>query len=305
MTVPLVPLHCPEDETLAAFVDGKLPEEEREAFLEHLASCESCYAVWQGVEDMRKIADTGADQDDAAGRPAAPVTGRFGPGRLVASAAALAAAAALAFVFVPQLLPRRDNTELVRAAGELKIRTTKARLSIDLPYRPTRPVFRSGGENEHRLDPELAPIYQPAAEIAARAEQRRNAATLHDRGLALLLLEEPTEALRALQEAERQGEPDVQLLVDLTAAALAAPPARGREAEQARLALQYATRAWQKAQTPATAWNRALALEKAERGDEAIDGWRAYQQMDPRSQWTVEAGEHIARLTETLALPNS
>jgi anti-sigma factor RsiW len=40
-----VPSQCPSDETLAAYLDGALTEEEREKIEEHLVDCTKCRRV--------------------------------------------------------------------------------------------------------------------------------------------------------------------------------------------------------------------------------------------------------------------
>jgi hypothetical protein len=44
-------LSCPTEETIAAFIDGRLTVEERHDLLEHFYDCEDCYAVF--VETIR------------------------------------------------------------------------------------------------------------------------------------------------------------------------------------------------------------------------------------------------------------
>jgi len=41
---------CPDDEELAAFLDGILPPAERARVVRHLAGCEDCY--WVFVESL-------------------------------------------------------------------------------------------------------------------------------------------------------------------------------------------------------------------------------------------------------------
>jgi Putative zinc-finger len=48
--------HCPSAEDLAAYIDGNLGKEEGQRIIEHLASCEDCYAVY--TETLRFQLDT-------------------------------------------------------------------------------------------------------------------------------------------------------------------------------------------------------------------------------------------------------
>jgi hypothetical protein len=51
---PTVHWHDLEDEDIAAFLDGKLPTEQRARVIEHLASCESCYQVFAGAARFKE-----------------------------------------------------------------------------------------------------------------------------------------------------------------------------------------------------------------------------------------------------------
>jgi hypothetical protein len=85
---------------------------------------------------------------------------------------------------------------------------------------------------------------------------------------------------------------DVDLLTDLAAAYIAA----GKPADVSA-AVKAAERAWALEKTPTTAWNRALALERADRRADSASAWRTYLQMDPSSEWTAEAQRHLDDVT--------
>lgn len=55
---------CPSPEELAAFIDGQLQGAERERIVEHLASCEDCYAVFTGVVDFNEQENPTAEMAD-------------------------------------------------------------------------------------------------------------------------------------------------------------------------------------------------------------------------------------------------
>ena len=77
---------CPDLETIAAYLDGRLGEDERAAIANHLATCESCYFVFSE-----------AAQINAAVAEPTPVPAWWKKPRVVwpGAAAVLAAAAAL------------------------------------------------------------------------------------------------------------------------------------------------------------------------------------------------------------------
>src|SRR3954452_1947053 len=44
----------PSDETLAAFIDGRLDDVTRRRVIEHMTSCDECYAVYLAATEMQK-----------------------------------------------------------------------------------------------------------------------------------------------------------------------------------------------------------------------------------------------------------
>src|SRR5689334_1950252 len=51
MRTPMEHTGFPSDETLAAFIDGRLDEETRERVVEHLGKCSECQDVWLQAVD--------------------------------------------------------------------------------------------------------------------------------------------------------------------------------------------------------------------------------------------------------------
>src|SRR5271167_1758285 len=49
---------CPEPETMAAYLDGRLGRDERAALTSHLAACEDCYFVLKESAQMHLAAAT-------------------------------------------------------------------------------------------------------------------------------------------------------------------------------------------------------------------------------------------------------
>ena len=50
----------PSDETLAAFIDGRLDPEMRRRVVEHMATCPECYDVVLGANEMRSAQSAGS-----------------------------------------------------------------------------------------------------------------------------------------------------------------------------------------------------------------------------------------------------
>ena len=272
---------CPSDETLAAFIDDRLDEKSRLQVLEHAANCGDCRDIVVAGTDY--AASSGADTPKVA-------PGRFGR-RLVPLAVA-AAVLAVVFGVTPireKLLGTNGMTELVKAANSLPERAIDARLSGDFAYKKRKPIYRSAEAPE---DAEPA-VLAAALKIAERAEKNRSPKNLHELGVANILIKDADASVHALEEAARTSTVPPDVLTDLAAAYLT----RNRDGDAQR-AFDAATKAWTLKQTPAAAWNRALALERLERKPEAIAAWRKYLELDPASEWSKEAARRIETLQE-------
>ena len=278
MNAAAVMERCPSEEGLAAFIDGRLDERSRQEVIEHLAECGEC----------RDVVVTANEYGESVQAPQGGevVRGRFQP----LLAPLLAAAAVVAVVFgVPsireRILPKSGMEELVEAANGLPKRPTEARLSGDFVYKP-HSVPRGGTETT-----ELEMEY-----LALRSEERvsRNpsSANLHELGVADLFVQKKRRnAVTILERAAKEKPDSLEVLTDLTAAYLA----RGDEGDYQR-AYETAMKAWSMEQSPITAWNRALALERLDREAEAIAAWQKYLELDPSSEWSAEAKQKIADL---------
>ncbi|MCB1034687.1 MAG: zf-HC2 domain-containing protein, partial [Acidobacteria bacterium] len=165
---------CLDDETLAAFIDGRLAAAERRAVVEHLADCESCYEVMEeslrlaqalaeeeGSERPRLTLVPDPDEEEATAEPRRPQSGTaeddptersgesadpgsrrrqwFPPGWAYLAAAVVLVGVGLAFLW-PQLRPRT-------LAGEL----AEAQLPDGWAVHEWNAVFRSGNSPEERV----------------------------------------------------------------------------------------------------------------------------------------------------------
>lgn len=282
MTVGLALSNCPTEETLAAFIDGRLDEGARARVVEHLADCAECRDVVLMADELA-TAGVIASADKV-------VRGRFRS--RVMPAAILAAAAVLVVLF---LIPVGDGTgmaDLADAAETIKLRPTDARLNADLDdYKPVRPRYRGVGGNKP-----LDWNYEVES-INVRLQNRREKSPrdLHVLGVSHLLLGRADEAIEALEAAVKlatgtsdvrravAASRDVALLTDLVNAYLA----RNGKPDQIAAA-QIAQRAWTLEQTPLTAWNRALTME-GWNPRAAPKAWDDYLRRDRKSRWAGEA----------------
>jgi len=125
--------HFPSDETLAAFVDGRLDEATRKRVTDHMVTCDECYSVFLAAADA-------AARDEPA--PGVVLRGRWT--RAVAIVAAAAAIAGVLFLspLRDRILPGRSPMGEIAAAVPAH-RIFAGRLSA-IPFRPFEEPDRSG-----------------------------------------------------------------------------------------------------------------------------------------------------------------
>jgi putative zinc finger protein len=266
---------CLSDEEMAAFVDGRLSDEERIRVVGHLASCARCREIASSV--------TIAVRDEGAPR-VVRFTRRFLPG-LAAVAAVLGI---VAFSSLRGLNPSSDNemASLVDAVGTA--RPLEARISGGFAHGPVAPVTRGAM-------PELAPDVQIAiARIEKLNTERPSFETGRARAAAFLVEGNIERAVATLVELTARHGDDARAWSDLSAAYLA----RGGGDDLSR-AVEVAKRAVQiDAHLPEAAFNLALAIERLDRKAEARGAWQRYLDLDSTSGWAVEARDHIRRLSQ-------
>lgn len=242
---------------------------------EHVATCEECYAIWQGDLDFLAT-EQGAPANVVPMRKAAMVIG------------SLAAAAAVAAVFlitpIRERIPGFEPTgmrALIKRSANLENRPLEPRLSADFSYRPWKSPTR-GGEDQKIAEKFMA---LTAKEVAADPKSdAREKATAH------LLLKQPDDAIRILEEELKKEGPDPKLLNDLAVAYL-----QGRRYADALGAIDQA---WKIEPSPRLQFNRALALQGMEKYAEARAAWDEYLKLDPDSEWREDAIRNRRYLTE-------
>ncbi len=277
-------MNCPTEETLAAFVDGRLNGEARRRVVEHMASCGECRDVAVMTAEIASAERLAGD---------APNVTRFRP-RAKSWAAALIAAAAIVLVFGPALLDRTSGSNgiptLIQASTTLDRRPVDGRLT-GFPHSP-KPARYRGQEDESSTLMNLA-VAQVLADTAGKSRVR----DLHAAGVALLFQRKPDDAVRTLEHAVQQstGSNDLRtaiettresaLLSDLSAAYYERSIATGAP-NDVTAALDAANRAWQLEQTPEIAWNRAIALSHYSGGEAA---WDDFLRINTDPAWREEA----------------
>ena len=259
MTAPVNMTNCPSDETLAAFIDGRLDGAARDEVVAHLSSCTECRDGVNSVYEM---------QSEVPDRRAWLI-----PAATLAAAAAIATA-----VFLGPagdgFRMSRNISALTAATANLKERPIQARPSIDIAYKGYT-VLRSGGVDS---DIPAGDLLQAASRITRIAEKNPTAANRHKAGVALLLAGYEKEAILELEEAAKEKANDPDLLNDLAAAY--------HDANDQKRAKETIERAWTLKKSAPIAWTRAVILWTRE-------GWKDYLAIDPNSEWSAEARKHL------------
>lgn len=283
----------PSDETLAAFIDGRLDAETRANVIAHMTTCSECYSVFLSATEM---------PSRAAARDA------WRPRRAWIAVATTTAAAgiACAFLITPvrdRILHREDGMALLAKAAPAQ-RTIAGRIS-GFPYQPPAPVMR-GSRFDPLQNPANASLLTAAAGVQRSVAARRTAANLHASGVANLLLGKDDAAIDTLHEAllretEEQTvtaaideSDDVSLLNDLSAALSNRAINKRHPIPDAAEAVRCADRAWHIGRTPEAAWNRAIATEALNGRARAAFAWHDYLAIDETSPWAAEARKRLA-----------
>src|SRR3954464_4607102 len=166
----------PSDETLAAFIDGRLDPETRGKVIAHMTTCSECYSVFVNATEMTAAA-------------AAPESLHRSSraGWWSVAVAATAAAMAVVFLVTPvrdRILPRGDAGMVALAKAAPPERIIKGRIS-GFPYQPMVPVVR-GPNVDPMKNPANASLLTASAGVERSVAKRRSAANLHASGVAHL-----------------------------------------------------------------------------------------------------------------------
>jgi len=289
----------PSDETLAAFIDGKLDAETRRRVVEHMASCNECYGTYLGATEWGR---------EGGGLQSARSTAAKTKNYAVAAAGVFGIAAVLAVVFFAPLgmwyhdyWAHDGMVALVAAANELDDTPVQGRLSGGFEFKPIRGVTRSGKSTDD--DEKSWKISEIATKISSGNPSVEQLRTL---GAAKLILGDSPKAVEALEraicmetrhysvaDAVRTSD-DARLLSDL-GAAYYQKWSRFRDQTDLQQSLEASERAWRISKSPESAWNRALGLESL-RSPLARAAWQDYVDLDHTSEWAKRAMEHLRHL---------
>lgn len=284
-TKPVTPGMCPSSESLAAYLDGALATAERVAIESHLAGCDDCRDIASEssltFEDVDVPPQPVADDSKVVDLRPARRRWRWPVATILTAAAAIT----VAFV-VPTLIPATDPSArpelaaLVAAVG--KSRPFEPRLTGGFNYGPLSPVMRSG----EGPFPQGSPTVRIAASALEKAHsERATPETAAARATAELVLGRVDEAIALLDQATRGASSVAAYWSDLSAAQLVRSDRIGDPAA-AQKGLAAANTALSLVPALAEArFNRALALERLGRRDEAKRAWAQLATEGASDDW--------------------
>lgn len=274
---------CPDAETLAAFLDNRLAEREREIIAGHLASCESCYFTFTEAARIQVTAAGQVPRDSWWTRP-----------EMMAAAAAFAAAAVLALTvglgFMPWQRTDPQLDALVAAVGSTRL--VEPRLTGGFNYGPLT-TTRSGQPMSLTASPD---VRIAVAQIDRDTATEVNPVALRLQAVAALMIGNIDAAAVALEQAASLRPDDARVSSDLAAAYLVRHQRLG-DASDLSKARAAATRAVELDATLAEAYfNRALVLERLGEVADARAAWQRYLEIDSDSGWAEEARGRLQSL---------
>ncbi|MGE3491328.1 MAG: CHAT domain-containing protein [Vicinamibacterales bacterium] len=308
-----------DPEMLAAYIDKRLPPDERAVVEAKLAADPDSYELLVELIHANEALKDEAPKDGEAAAPAeraepqgrtgavvpmVPKPKRAGSWLIAGGVLAAAATLVLAVRLQPDLLQRVRGgdavdpqlAKLVAAVGEE--RYIEARLSGDFNYGPLRSATRSTGD----LSSKNLALLSVAGQLQKDAERQPTARNLHAWGAAQTLLGDHTGAVRTLTLAASIEGESADKWSDLGAAYLARGVALDAP-EDVPVGLEQIERALSLDPLHAAAlFNRAYALERMGIRDAEEAAWHKYLSVDSSSGWTAHARERLKVLT---ALPES
>jgi CHAT domain-containing protein len=279
----------PSDETLAAYLDGRLDPATRNDVAAHLTTCDECYAIVEAAAERNLLP---------------PKRGRRPLRRLYLIAAITILAVAAVLTVVATRIQRHDP--LAELAAHVEHRHIEGRIS-GFPYLRYEPPLRDATSNDVAGNSDNWDLFDYASPIGKLAKRDPTPQNLRALAVSHLVIGNYGPAVAAIELAltTETHEPeaakalakskDAVLLSDAAAAYLARAKALRAPADSQR-AVEAAQAAWKLAQTPEIAWNRALAIESQYVREDAVAAWNDYLRLDSKSPWAAEARGRLAKL---------
>jgi CHAT domain-containing protein/Tfp pilus assembly protein PilF len=276
------------DELTEQYASGALPAEDRELMERHFFISE---ARRDKLRFMLALIEAAAQGSVPKGRlPSRSL-------KYAAIAAALLIVILGAWIF---LRPSEiDKGLLALKSAYREQRPTEARISA-LNYAPFSPTRGPGSERIDENDLRRAELT-----LLTAVKNKPSPEAHYAIGEFYLTQRRFDDAIGQFNEALKARPRDAALLSDLGAAFLergkleASDQGQGKSFEDFGQSLQHLNQALDlNGQLASALFNRALCKEMMKLRDSAIDDWRRYLQIDPNSQWSDEAREHLKRLED-------
>lgn len=275
---------CPNAEDIAAFLDGTLSTAAIDDLLAHSGQCASCYSV---------LSETARFRIDHA--PSLSKTRRFPASALLGLAALFILGIGLWTLGPASRWRERQQTEATLARLRALLgtnRPSEARLSVDLPYGPVRPTYRSGTDPNDPLSRDLLLL---VLESDNALGDRRSTERLRVSALLNLVAARHDRAIALYEEARDLDPRSATSHSDLGAALLTRGLSSGRKDLSSALAeLETASRLSPSEVAPL--FNRAIALEALGEAARARSAWLQFLAREPEGPWAAEARRRLLEL---------
>ncbi len=273
----------PNAETIAALAEGRLDASKLDATLEHVESCKLC------MEGLALASATHAREGSA------PASAHPYAWWMAAAAVIVAIAIGAPLLWERASRQKTPSIEDLAALVPRSARLVEPRLSGGFGWAPYRGAMRADSPK----DPQLLRIGGAAADAIEHADRDATAAAQHVAGVAVLLADDPANAVERLTIAAGRAPDDARIANDLAAARYAVALESGRASLYPE-ALASADRALRLDPKLAEAlFNRALILERLGLAQEAARAWERYLVVDPSSPWADEARRRATALPMT------
>jgi CHAT domain-containing protein len=306
---------CPDDELLQEVAAGIGSPELAQQTMGHVARCNTCAAALrryikefsgelspEDTEILQQLESSKPQWQKKLVRELIGGKRRFPWPRLVA-ATSVAAVAAFTAVAGPTLLARYELSKAQKAvaAAITTRRTTQMRLT-GVDYSPAKPFSEVMGPESGRGLDEVPASLNDAVGAANKNLQTGKFAPgwLQVQGRSLMWMETPSSLEKAEKDFEKarvSGSDNASLDIDLAATYFE----RDRRADHPNfqrtidLLNEVVSKPKVANEDKATAlFDLAIAYEKTQAWDMAVDTWEKYLQVDSSSGWAKEAREHLA-----------
>jgi hypothetical protein len=267
---------CLDDQTIAAYADGKIDPARRMQVEAHLATCEDCYELLAEVLRHEEAVNPVAAIDEP---PVPARSSLWGHRGMIAAGSIVAIAAALVMLVINA---RSPMAPLVNAVGAERL--TAARPTGGFAYGPLRSRTRGSAPSDRNVA-----LLAEAAQLQRRASSSNAPKDQHAWGVAQMLSGDLPGSIATLDGA-RKAAPTIAAYEADYGAALLTRFLEERRADDGERALAALDRATTLDPGMREAWfNKALLFEALGKVSEAANAWNTYLGIDGSSEWSSEA----------------